>query len=1695
MLFRPSESSKKISDFYRNYLLTTFELNNASYNKQLREALSENGAIADGPYISMSDPYEKGKSLRELANEGLVSNEILKFDNFHPDRKLYLHQQEAIKKNHEGKNLIVTTGTGSGKTESFLIPVIDQLLREKENGTLDAGVRTLIIYPMNALVNDQIRRLRELLSQMEGSEKITFGRFTGETEESYKDALKKYRETEGSDDDGPCENELISREQMRKTPPNILITNYAMLEYMLLRPGDNIIFSGTNAKKWQYIVFDEAHSYTGAKGIEVATLVKRVKAMLGRNDIRFILTSATLGDEKSNDEIVRFGETLCSTEFTPASIIRSKTVAAQPMGEATRLDFGIYRELAEQIRNNYADDAIKDTIEKYGIDTDRSLPLEEVLFNMILHDSFYYDVREVLYKKIKTVAGTAYELGITSDDFTDFIAVASNAVKNNERLFEAKYHMFLRGIEGVFVTLKPSNKLFITKRETYKENIFDDTDIGYKVFEISFCSNCGALFITGQESEGYLVQKSKFNDDYNPNVFMISGEYDEDIDDDNAYQICSKCGAIKRATSVSGLQCGHGSGNISKIIKIKKSGDVLHSCPCCHSVNGQRSILRPYYLGTESATAVIATALYSELPGIEHDITVHKAEDDFFGFEQDTVKDNQTVIPKQFLTFSDNRQTAAFFASYLDSTYRDSLVKRIFYQIIQDNRKRMEEGVGLEYFATLLADSFYRYNLFPGKSDEFTRTEAWIYILKEISNFKAKNSLLKKGIMMFDIDFDLPDPKGLDLDKNEADTLFRILCKSMMRDAAITSDEQFKKADIERFAVSGFQKGYDRSSAGVSYIEGWMPEEGKTNKRLKFVTKILGGDEITARKFLDSAWTYMEKKGFVTLVPFGNKKAYLLSHNKIKARTVSKLYICSECKSVTPYNLRGVCDNPNCSGHMEEYDYKSKLANDHYYNLYTKLDISPMSVKEHTAQLSADRAYEYQKDFKDKKINVLSCSTTFEMGVDVGSLETVFMRNMPPSPANYAQRAGRAGRSINSAAYAITFCPNSSHDLNYFKNPVAMIEGKIKPPYFKTSNDKIVLRHIFASAFSFFWKTYDELYTESIGEFAEADGFEKLHEYLKLKPQVLRDYLLSVVPDDLKEHFKVNDFGWVEYLFDSADEHKGLCNIVIDKYREDISELEKAKAERYAAGKGGIDSITKSIKTIQDQRIIEFLSKNNLIPKYGFPVDTVELQSTLSGDTNLLRLNRDLFSAISEYAPESEVVADGYLIKSRYVRKLIGYEWPKYNYAVCPDCLTLNKSSYVTSIKECRQCGKILGGRSRRYIIPKFGFLMDTEKPREVGTNKPERTYKGAISYIGDEKKINFREYIVENKRILVGNSKMDSLAVLNESDFFICETCGYGTIDEKTNDLVIKQSHKNSSGHKCGNEMLNKYALGHEFQTDVALVKFIDSDISRSEVAWTILYSMLEGLSRNMSIDRNELSGCLQWYKDDEHQEGNFGFVLFDNTPGGAGYVRQLKEPQVLADMLREAYRVVSSCNCGGEDADTACYSCLYNYYNQRQHDILKRKYALDFFAQFDRRYDEEWHAEESEHKTDVYTRGEKDTKIAEHFRISFKHDGRNQKSDLISDIWEELKDDCVDSEIDIINEIQSRMSDNCTKPVYGENAEITETKETFYIRELWKDKKVMLFLKEDEQDYLIAKKTGWHCYCTAEKFNVDEFIKGIEE
>jgi len=268
------EITKKLEESLVDYLATTFDVNKDGEETELayeiRNSFERSGALFNGPFLELILPYKTILSIRQLCDAGIFSRKILDLDCFKLkkpkpvslDTELYTHQVKAIKKLcAENKSVVVSAGTGSGKTESFSLPIVNDLLQDNT-----PGVRALLVYPLNALVNDQLDRLRVLL---QGTD-ITFGRYTGE--------LPK----KATRDSNTLQNEIISREEIwGGRIPQILITNYAMLEYLLLRPDDETLFQ---SGLWKYLVLDEAHTYSGAKGIEVAMLVRRLKERLSKKN-------------------------------------------------------------------------------------------------------------------------------------------------------------------------------------------------------------------------------------------------------------------------------------------------------------------------------------------------------------------------------------------------------------------------------------------------------------------------------------------------------------------------------------------------------------------------------------------------------------------------------------------------------------------------------------------------------------------------------------------------------------------------------------------------------------------------------------------------------------------------------------------------------------------------------------------------------------------------------------------------------------------------------------------------------------------------------------------------------------------------------------------------------------------------------------------------------------------------------------------------------------------------------------------------------------------------------------------------------------------------------------------------------------------------------------------------------------------
>ena len=1547
MSFSPIQGSALIEKQYKRYLGTMFRLKDVDYQRQFTEQLASHTAFVAGPYLDAHDNYATGRTTRQMVNEGLLSKYFMRYG-FHHDRPLYTHQEQALTKALDGHNIVVSTGTGSGKTESFLMPILAALAAEAEKKTLSSGVRALLIYPMNALANDQVERLRELL---ENTPQVTFGCYTGQTKEGHTEALMEYEKLNGKK---PQKNELISREQMKENPPHILITNYAMLEYLMVRPRDSVFF---NDDTWRFAVLDEAHVYRGSTGIEVSMLLRRLKATLRGCKLQYFLTSATLGDKDEDDAVAEFARNLTDEAFSPNDVIRAIRVPVPKPESPMTVPDSLYRAIQDRI------DAGEDEaqIDAWLLSEHPEYRLNPVhpLFDLIHRDTRYWQLRQILQvpSPINTISS---KMGLSEDEIERLVSAASFSEADGIRLLDARYHTFLRATESVFVTLQPSKKLFLTRAKDYYESTDGQR---YKVFEVNVCNSCGITYLTGKIDPitGCLEQSSKPGP---KDVFYLgesASNTDEDGEEDESAdqlgRICAICGHFQRSNVRGEASCEHDTKYKTAVVRLKTKGPDhrVKKCVCCEAVNNS-GILRTFFTGQEAVTSVIATSLFNALPAKTTVETRMAVEEDEFGFGFDgateIVGQEEIQQAKQFLCFSDSRQASAFFATYLDTTYRKLLYRRILTSQLKD----VHGSMSLKDFCEDLSAVFEHHGILKGTGYRLEK-ESWKAVLAEAADMASFASLSGMGLMSFAIKPGLfsANPK-LRMSAEEVQALFNVLIGSMINDLALIIPVAMTEEDREFYAYGAMGARYVGLGGNSAVnLKSFIPKsETRSNKRLDYLTRVMEKklpgcfDSAKLRSLMMSLWKLMQHHEII--LPFDD--GYQLNIDKLCIARPSRWYRCDRCHKLVPWNIDGICTTYRCEGTLQPVDPDEELKNNHYYRLCHDMDMRPLRVKEHTAQLDRNKAYEYQQDFKDKKIDVLSCSTTFEMGVDVGSLETVFMRNMPPMPSNYAQRAGRAGRSRHSAAFALTFCNRSNHDFAYFDRPVDMISGKIQAPHFNIINEKIAIRHLYASAIAFFWRKYPE-YFSTVGRMAsEAEegenGFSLLWEYLLSKPKDLRVFAQCFLPKPLYDAFDCDGFGWVDSLINEQD---GVLTRAVSEYSYEVDLLEKAREEAFRKN-WSTGPLEQRLRNYKQEDILSFISRKNVIPQYGFPVDTVSLAITSKrADRQFgVELQRDLAMAISEYAPGSQVVANGELFTGRYVRKIPQIGWKTYDYVNCEVCGTLNID--VHTLKEddgklntCKMCGGALDrGAIKTFIIPSFGFEIDPDNIRKPGLVRPQRTYRTDASYVGYRGDIQLKSMRIRNSAAMVMFSEKDEMAILNKSDFHICEICGYGT-SEQSFLPVLKKEHNAPSGRRCGNSLLRRYSLGYRFETDVFQIYFPDHSIpyGNEAEAYSVMYALLRGIVDVLNLEDNDVSGCLQTIMISGTPA--YSFILYDTTPGGAGHMRRLQDEAVLNRAVNRASEFMKRCTCGGSEGHSSCYTCLRNYGNQKFHDILDRSLAWRYF------------------------------------------------------------------------------------------------------------------------------------------------------
>jgi ATP-dependent helicase YprA (DUF1998 family) len=1700
----PIERSQYIDKQYREYLKSTFEFDKDSLRKLFVEQL-EKEKLFKGPYVDMSFPFERGHNLDYLIEKNVLCKSFHKLDGIDFKRPLYSHQEESIKLIKNGRSAVITTGTGSGKTECFLYPILNELLSDVEQGNNEVGVRAIFLYPMNALVNDQINRIRSILRNCPD---ITFGFFTGETGES---GSEKERIRIGKENGIEIsDNELVTREEIRENPPHLLFTNYSMLEYLLIRPNDYSIFKPERLKAWKYVVLDEAHTYYGSKGIEISLLLRRLTG-LALERPQFILTSATLGEQgKSENDIVKFACSLTSTKFETSDIIFSKRIPLQESPKY-RIKGADYIDVKEAIEKP---DKIRDIASKYNNPTTNVIG--EILYELLLKDENVHKLSDILSKESKDFSYIHNEMKeyVSQEELIALIDLINATEKDGIGLFDLKYHSFVRPLSGAYITYGREPKLSLTKTSEID---------GMKAFEIGNCKYCNSPYIIGKIKKNnkdyleYLLQNEEVDiyenygdeDFVQVDYFLLKNAVNEDeVENDSIeeYRICAKCGEIHAAENLNAksCECGEDYHFIAyKVIqgKEKKVDSIYNNisqCPCCGH-RAQSGIVKALNIGKDEATALIAQMLYEAID--EEEEKVRKVKKLSLKPTEEIQSQKKDKKVKQYLIFSDSRQQAAFTAMFFDYNHVRMLRKRLIWEIIKDHPE-----MNLDQLIAYLEDKIKMGDLFQNGMN--AHKNAWAAVLVDLLKVDGSYDGEGLGLYYFDLDVkslidvftdeDIEDAfGGCNMTREKLYTFMQIALGVFKTTPAInyvkstlTPEEKKEVLEFRRFnlfvTLNNPRKKTSSEEKEFKTLRSFLPVVSESNMIVRYTMKAFDMNAEEAKKVLEILFSLMKKTSEKEenerfFIKHLERDAYQIDASRyiIKNYKNSKYYQCDKCGRLTPHNINDKCIQDRCPGKLIEVDPDEVLATNYYRQQYKNKKIERIVIKEHTAQLDRKTAKKHQTDFVNKEINILSCSTTFEMGIDIGSLETVFMRNVPPTPANYVQRAGRAGRRKDNAAYILTYCDNRSHDYTYFSEPKKLISGRINPPYFNVLNKKIIIRHLMATSLGYFFRTYPE-YFRSLGEFVKnGGGYDEFKKYMDSKPEELNDYISKkMLPEPVYAEYR--DFKWLDEM--GGDDEK-LSNFV-QKIREMIGEFENAKDEALKEEKyRDADYYNNQMKDVEKTGVIESLSKYCVIPKYGFPVDVVDLQIYENGTpVNDFDLSRDLRIAISEYAPDSEVVVEGNKYVSKYITLKKQSEFPKNWFVTCPACKRINVFISEGSDKECKYCGKAISTEEEYYIEPVYGFKSNETK--ESTRLKPKRSYSGEVSYVGKGKKD--EKNLVLGNTMIVETSSDDELLVMNKSGFYMCPVCGYSDIvKENRRAPKTKKKHKNFRQFKCSCGELDYLRLGHKFRTDIArfTIPILSSSVKFGyPQALSFLYAFLEGVSIALEIERRDIDGILEM----NLEHGSYDILLYDNVPGGAGHVKRLLNKNAVVSSLKAGLDKISRECC---DENTSCYSCLRNYYNQSYHNKLQRKLAIDVMKQL---------LSELESASETYQKETWSTgaHLSEKMKLILGNDGRNPGNESADEIWSDLLDDCFyEKELSLIEKVKENSPKNIARPYYSKTVEIEETAEKFVANLIWDSKEVILFLNDAYEDYLIAKKTGWAVFCTKEGFDIKELLEKVGE
>lgn len=1086
----PSLLAKQLKIGLGDYLETTFPMSNHLFKESLTGLLNKEDAVFHEPYTSVKLPFR------------VAEDDLVRFQALEPKHKPYVHQDKAYSRltGNDGRSTLVATGTGSGKTECFIYPVLEYCYQHRGQ----SGIKALIIYPMNALATDQAKRIAELIYEnpnLKGN--ITAGMYVGGYEENASRVMTK-------------DKIITDKETMLATPPDILLTNYKMLDYLLVRPKDSMLWNDNTPETLKYIIVDELHTFDGAQGTDLACLLRRLKARLYTQQgyLCCVGTSATMGTEDSSEYIRQYASSIFGEEFEEGSVITEDRLSAKEFFKDYEVENFTFpseedcKSLLETFNKGkikpYLEIATKSwlnedffTIDIMSEEARLSIGKNLMKHNFIQSLLYLMDNKYIQNSRISEELSRNFPMiqelskpELVYDALFALISHARIGSKENLRPFlNVQVQFWMRELRRLLAKVS-------AKEIDYALAADLNDNQAKKYLPIVNCRDCGEtgwVSILNERNNVSMVNLDTFY-----NLFF---SYDEKIKmiypSDGSYQpkgtipgkLCPNCLQLYLGE---GRDVCSECGNSTMLVLIPTDnlegrGDYRRfTCAFCGSKHGLS------LMGLRSATAISATSsqIYSS-----------KFNDD-----------------KKLLTFSDNVQDAAHRAGFFNArTWKFGLRSAI-------QRFALEEGDGLplDKFENKFVDYWQERFTVEDFLGFFTPPNmTWMRVFETLkSERKIGNSTEDKLFIDYIekrikyeilLEYGISSRIGRTLEKTSSSVISydsdkirnvadRVRGRAVnelgeLKDKVISDFEYMVIGFLNILKTKGAFNDYNYNTftlnGGKTYLlsnhkNRWMPGTHSNRNIPSFIYKmnnnsnIIKGFELISRDTIYSSWVEdcineifiredvptdlckiiveeLVKSEILTTMPSpDNSSIYAINKSSVTVSTRVCQLTCDVCGtnlSVAEENKQlwegAPCIRNNCGGNL--YIGEGQLL-EYYGKLYSHGDMVRIVASEHTGLLDRESREELEERFKEKDENrrvwdpnLLSSTPTLEMGIDIGDLSTVILSSMPPGQTQFLQRTGRAGRKDGNSL-TLVVANARPHDLYFYSEPMEMIQGLVMPP-------------------------------------------------------------------------------------------------------------------------------------------------------------------------------------------------------------------------------------------------------------------------------------------------------------------------------------------------------------------------------------------------------------------------------------------------------------------------------------------------------------------------------------------------------------------------------------------------------------------------------------------------------------------------